>query len=131
MSLLLEDLLQVENKWRTLARERLDAEAKEGIGKVGVEFLQRTEVLGRSVDVPIALEELKRVGEMARYINEFKIKDSAATAAKLKEGLGMEMGPSDLVRLTCLLAEAKIVHDRRYVETYAFWKAVEMLKRGL
>jgi len=121
----------VENRWRELARERLDREEREGLDSLGVEFFEEVEVFGEVFSVPITLEELKKVGEMAKHINRFKIRDAVQTLREMREELVPWVEERDLLPLANTLLQAKIVHDRQYLKVYAFWKAVEGKSREL
>ena len=121
----LEELFLVENKWKDIAKEML-AREKDGVPP-DVEFIQEADVLGESVRVFITLKELKKVGECAKFINKLKLQDSLFTAREAFDGM-VELREEAIEGFACELFKSKVVHDRKYVETYAFWKAVVMLE---
>ncbi len=124
----METLFEVRNHWKDLARQMLDRE-KKGVSDLQIEFVEKVDVLSETIDVLISLEELKRVGESANYINGFKIIDSLVSAEQILQQKAPEKAPYSKIPYAIELFKAKVVHDREYIRTYAFWKAVEILNR--
>lgn len=114
----------VDNHWRRIARERLDAEAK---GAMTPEMVLQVDVAGRTMDVLITLEDLRAVRESARRITKAKIAESFE--AVHEADAGHPIAEDERPAFAREVFRTKAVHEREFLRTYAFWKAVEIMAR--
>lgn len=121
-----EILRKSDNHWRHIARERLAAEAKD-LPAQRPEMVLDVDVLGRQIPVLITLEDLRAVRESARMITATKIVESYETVQQARGA--REIPEHEVPDLAREVFRAKAVHEREFLRTYAFWKAVEVLHR--